>query len=84
MSENNEFAETLSALSDSLTSLMSRWTDETAKTYEPINENVENLTSKINSHFNNSKQLHELLKKNYNEEDLDSLIQMLASKVEQV
>ena len=84
MIENNEFAGMVSKFNDSLENLLAHWTDETAKTYNSFNENTEKLTDSISSNFNDAKSSYELLKKNYDEEKFDSMIQSLASMVEQV
>ena len=84
MSENNEFAGIVSDFNNSLENLLANWTDETAQTYRTFNENTEKLTVSISCNFNDAKGSYELLKKNYDEEKFDSMIQSLASMVEQV
>ena len=84
MNNSNEFSNQLIELEQCLNATMLEWNDQTSKTFGVINENTEKLTNKISENFLSAKNAYDLLKKNYNEEDFGSVVQSLASSIEQV
>ena len=81
MEQYGEFSENINNLESSLRAVRSVWIDQTAITYDEINENMKIFVSQIVSHMENSLAGYNAVKANYNEADFDNELNMLSSKI---
>lgn len=81
MEQYGEFAESINRLESNLSEVRCFWTDQTAQTYDHINENMEAFTMHIWAHYSNSVSGYEVVKANYNEAEFDDELNQLNSKI---
>ena len=79
-----EFGKNIIALDNALEQVKTVWTDETAKSYDTLNENVKICAEKIWALFSDSKAGTEAVKKNYNPDETDKDLARLGMLIEQV
>lgn len=79
-----EFGKNIIALDNALEQVKTVWMDETAKSYDTLNENVKICTQKIWSFFSNSCAGTEAVKQHYNPDDVDKELARLGMRIEQV
>ena len=79
-----EFGKNIIALDNAQEQVKTVWIDETAKSYDTLNENVKACVGKIWALFSDSKSGTEAVKKNYNPDDVDKELARLGMRIEQV
>lgn len=84
MERYGDFAEIINRLEGSLAEVRTVWVDQTALTYDSINENMQHFATRIWDFHNNSVAGHNAVKANYNESEFDSTVNQLNSKVSAV
>lgn len=81
MEQFGEFTENISNLDSSLAIVRSVWIDQTAMTYDEINENMKVFVSQITAYKANSVAGYNAVKANYNESEFESELNQLDAKV---
>lgn len=81
MEQYGEFSDSINRLESNLSEVRCVWADQTAQTYDHINENMEVFTMQIWTHFCNSVSGKELVIKYYNEAEYDDELNQLNSKI---
>ncbi len=81
MEHFGEFTENISNLDSSLATVRSVWVDQTAMTYDEINENMKVFVSQITAYKTNSVAGYSAVKVNYNETEFESELNQLGAKV---
>lgn len=81
MEQFGEFTENISNLDSSLAKVRSVWVDQTAMTYDEINENMKVFVSQITASKVNSIAGYNAVKANYNESEFDSELNQLEARV---
>lgn len=81
MEQYGEFSESINRLESDLSVVRCVWTDQTAQTYDRINENIEAFTMQIWACYCNSVSGYEIVKANYNEATFDDELNQLNSKI---
>lgn len=85
MSEQyGEFGKNISSLDSAQETVRGVWHDETAKSFDCLNDNVKLCTKKIWALLTDSQAGVQAVKKNYNPEDVDKEIARLGIQIEQV
>lgn len=85
MSEQyGEFSKNIIALDNALEQVRIFWTDETAKSYDALNENVKLCIQKIWALFSDSKSGAEAVKKNYNSDEVDKELARLGLQIDRL
>lgn len=79
-----EFSKNIAMLDTAQEQVRTVWKDETAKSYDVLNDNVKLCAGKIWSLFCDSKAGMEAVKKNYDSEEVDKDISRLGMQIEQV
>lgn len=81
MEQFGEFIENISNLDSSLATVRSVCIDQTAITYDEINENMKVFVSQITAYKANSVTGYNAVKANYNEPEFESELNQLGAKV---
>lgn len=81
MEQFGEFTENINNLDSSLVAVRSVWVDQTAMTYDEINENMKVFVSQITALKANSVAGYNAVKSNYNETEFESELNQLGAKV---
>ena len=81
MEQFGEFTENISNLESSLTTVRSVWVDQTAMTFDEINENMKVFVSQITAYKENSIAGYNAVKANYNESEFENDLNQLGAKV---
>lgn len=84
MDQYGEFSQVISQLNDNLSEVRAVWQDQTAQTYDSINENTEGFSACIWQNYANAVQMYDIEKKNYHEEEFEQVIGQLSSRVSAV
>ncbi len=84
MDQYGDFTEAINRLESSLTDVRTVWADQTALTYDCINENMQHFAMQIWIHRNNAVTGYNAVKANYNEAEFDNTVNKLNSKVSSV
>ena len=79
-----EFTKNIIALKDVLQEVRGIWQDQTANTYDALNENIEACSQKIWAHLVNSQNWFAALKRNYDSDEYDKYVASMAVQVEEV
>ena len=83
-SQFGEFTKDIIALNVNLQELRGIWQDQTASTYDVLNENVEVCAQRIWAYLVNSQNGYAALKRNYDSDDYDRYVAQMAVQVEEV
>lgn len=81
MSRYGEFTDNINTLDRDLDSVRTVWTDQTAITYDSINDNMKVFASKITALFGNAEAGFNAVKANYDESQFEDTIGRLSAKV---
>lgn len=81
MEQFGEFTENINNLESSLTTVRSVWVDQTAMTFDEINENMKVFVSQITAYKENSIAGYNAVKANYNETEFENELNQLGAKV---
>lgn len=81
MEQYGEFSESINRLESNLSEVRCVWADQTAQTYDHINENMEAFTMQIWAYYCNSVSGYEAVKANYNEAEFDDELNQLNSRI---
>jgi len=81
MDKYGEFTDSVNSLDSSLVQVRSVWVDQTAVSYDGINENMKAYVSQITGYLENSVKAHNLVKNNYRESEIDDELNQLSAKV---
>lgn len=84
MEQYGEFSASVSRLESNLVEVRGVWSDQTAQTYDQINENMEALAEGIWAHYFQSVSEYDLVRANYNEAEIDSELNILSAKIDSV
>lgn len=84
MEKYGEFIDSINKLDSVLSTVQRVWTDQTARTYATINENMKEFVSKISSYLDYSVEVYELVKKYYRESEIDEELNVLSTRVASV
>ena len=79
-----EFIKNIIALKEDLQEVRSVWQDQTANTFDALNENIEACTQRIWLHLVDSENGYAALKRNYDSDDYDRYVAQMAVQVEEV
>ena len=79
-----QFAKSIMQLDAAQERVRATWCDDTARSYEPLNNNVKLCAQKIWAFHCDSQSGVELVKKNYNSDEIEKEIARLGAQVEQV
>ncbi len=80
MEQYGEFTQVINRLEDSLREVRTVWTDQTAITYDCINENMQNFAMQMWTCYTNCEEGYNAEKANYNQAEFDGIVNQLASK----
>lgn len=81
MEQYGEFTENINRLESDLATVRAVWKDQTAITYDAINENMKVFVSQITAHLENSVAGYNAVKQNYNESQFEDELNRLEAKV---
>ena len=81
MEQYGEFSEIINRLESNLGETRTVWTDQTAQTYDHINENMQFFTVQIWQHYCNSVKGRDLVKANYDESEFGDELNQINSKI---
>ena len=81
MEQYGDFTEIINRLESSLGEVRTVWADQTALTYDHINENMQHFATQIWNYHNNSVAGHNAVKANYNEAEFDNTVNQINSKI---
>lgn len=84
MDQYGEFSGIISNLQSSLSEVRTVWTDQTAATYDCIDENIQRFVMQIWIYFSNTNIAYDTAKKYYNKNDFDENLDMLSAKAASV
>lgn len=84
MNQYGDFTETINRLNSDLRDVRTVWFDQTALTYDHVNENMEHFVIQIWTYYNNSFAGYNAVKANYNESEFDDTINQLNAKIASV
>lgn len=84
MEQYGDFTEVINRLESSLLEVRLVWTDQTAKTYDAINENMQHFALHIWNNYNNAVAGKNMVRSNYNEDDFEQVFNNLNTKIEAV
>ena len=84
MEQYGDFTEVINRLEGGLSEVRTVWADQTALTYDHINENMQHFAAQIWNYYNNSVAGHNAVKANYNEAEFDNTLNQLNSKIDAV
>ena len=78
-----EFGKNIIALDNAQEQVKTVWKDETARSYDSVNENVKICAQKIWALFSDSKAGMEAVKKNYNPDEVDKELNRIGMQIAQ-
>ena len=78
-----EFANIVSALDEAQSQARAVWTDRTAMSYDPLNNNIKSGLSRIWAHYMDSVAGTNAVKANYNSDEIDRSLDILEREVEE-
>lgn len=81
MEQFGEFTENIDHLESSLSAVRSVWVDQTAMTFDEINENMKVFVSQITAYKENSIAGYNAVKANYNETEFENELNRLGTRV---
>ena len=81
MEEYGDFTGVINRLESSLNDVRTVWTDQTAVTYDAINDNMKHFSREIWNYYNNSVAGYNMVKANYNEAEFQNTVNQLSAKV---
>ena len=84
MEQFGDFTETINRLNNDLSDVRKVWFDQTAVTYDLINENMAHFANQIWNNYNSSLLGYNAVKANYNESEFDDTINQINSKIASV
>jgi hypothetical protein len=84
MNQYGDFTGTINRLNSDLGDVRTVWFDQTALTYDHVNENMEDFAIQIWMYYNNSLAGYNAVKANYNESEFDDTINQLNAKIASV
>lgn len=84
MDQFGEFTENIANLESDLKTVRSTWVDQTATTFDGINENMKVFVSQITAYKENSIAGYNAVKANYIESEFESELGQLGAKVSAV
>lgn len=84
MERENKFANCIHNLENSLSEVRTVWMDQTAFTYDAINDNMKSFTDKIWLTFCESTASYNDMKKAYNEEEEENILREMGCMVRSV
>lgn len=82
--QHGEFSKNIALLDAAQEQVKTVWRDETARSFDNLNENVKLCTTKIWTLFCDSKAGVEAVKKNYNSDTVDKDLVRIGMQIEQV
>lgn len=84
MEQYGEFSQSINNLESSLSEVRCVWTDETARTYDCINDNMKVFAMQIWAYYCNSVKGYDIVKNNYDEAEFDDELRQLSAKIDSV
>ena len=84
MEQYGDFSSIVGRLTNNLGEVRSVWNDQTALTYDHINENMEHFSIQIWNYRNNSLAGYNMVKAKYNEDEFEDTLNRLNSKIASV
>ncbi len=81
MEQYGIFGAVLAELNEALAQVRSVWTDQTAQTYDGINENMEAYAQRIWASAQTAATGEEMVRKNYDEGEFESILNNLGGRV---
>lgn len=84
MDEYGEFSQAIANLVSSLSEVRAQWTDQTALTYDTINENMQGFSIAIWRQYASAVELYEMEKKNYDEGEFNRVLNELGARASAV
>ena len=84
MSQYGDFTNMINRLESNLGDVRSVWVDQTARTYDYINENMQSFTMQIWKHYCNSNATLNVVKANYDESEFGDELSQTQSKIHSV
>lgn len=81
MEQYGEFIENVNRLESNLTTVRAVWKDQTAITYDAINENMKVFVSQITAHLEISVAGYNAVKQNYNESQFEDELNRLDAMI---
>lgn len=82
--QNGELSNSIALLDAAQEQVRTAWRDETAKSYDTLNNNIKLCTQKVWALFCDANAGVEIVKKNYNSDEMDKELAQLGMQVEQV
>ena len=79
-----EFAKIVSASDEAQSQALTVWTDRTATSYDPLNNNIKVCAGRIWAHYTDSVAGTNAVKANYNADEIDRSLAILEREVEEV
>ena len=79
-----EFSKNIVALDTAQEQVRSVWLDETAKSYDSLNNNVKKCVQRIWALFSDSKNGTDAVKRNYNSDEVEKELSHLGIQIEQI
>ena len=84
MNQYGDFTETIHRLNNDLSDVRAVWNDQTAQTYDQVNENMEHFAFQIWNYHNNSLSGYAAVKANYDEAEFEETLHQLNAKIASV
>lgn len=81
MNQYGDFVEIINRLKSDLSNVRLQWNDQTALSYDQLNENMEHFVIQIWNYYNNSLEGYNAVKANYNESEFNNTINRLNSMI---
>ncbi len=81
MNQYGDFVEIINRLKSDLSNVRLQWNDQTALSYDQLNENMEHFVIQIWNYYNNSLEGYNAVKANYNESEFENTINRLNSMI---
>lgn len=81
MKQYGDFVEIINRLKSDLSNVRLQWNDQTALSYDQLNENMEHFVIQIWNYYNNSLEGYNAVKANYNESEFNNTINRLNSMI---
>ncbi len=78
------FNENLINLDNCFKEVRTVWNDDTAASFEVLNENIEEQTAKVWAHLKNAEMGFQAVQKNYDEDEFDNILSQLSGMVSSV
>lgn len=79
-----DFSASINRLESSLSSVRTVWTDQTAASYDVINDNMKDFAKAIWSYYQNAVQCDQAIRANYNESEFNEELLQASAKIEAV